>query len=58
MLQIVYTSLYEWEMEVKLGWLSFSLQKKKGTEGIIEIANPNLVKPKNMKARDIDVSWH
>ncbi|KAL8103671.1 uncharacterized protein LOC141676918 [Apium graveolens] len=30
-------------------------EKKKGTEGIIEIANPNLVKPKNLKARDIDI---
>ncbi|KAK7302867.1 hypothetical protein RJT34_13764 [Clitoria ternatea] len=29
--------------------------KKKGTQGIIEIENPNLVKPKSMKARDVDV---
>jgi len=32
------------------------MQKKKGTQGIIEIENPNLVKPKSMKARDVDVS--
>lgn len=30
-------------------------EKKKGTQGIIEIENPNLVKPKNVKARDIDL---
>ncbi|KAK1382209.1 28 kDa heat- and acid-stable phosphoprotein-like [Heracleum sosnowskyi] len=30
-------------------------QKKKGTQGIIQIENPNLVKPKNLKARDIDI---
>ncbi|WOG88177.1 hypothetical protein DCAR_0207411 [Daucus carota subsp. sativus] len=30
-------------------------EKKKGTQGIIQIENPNLVKPKNMKARDIDI---
>lgn len=29
-------------------------QKRKGTQGIIEIENPNLVKAKNMKARDAD----
>ncbi|KAK7246426.1 hypothetical protein RIF29_41294 [Crotalaria pallida] len=29
--------------------------KTKGTQGIIEIENPNLVKPKNLKARDVDV---
>ncbi|XP_031478433.1 uncharacterized protein LOC116249325 [Nymphaea colorata] len=29
--------------------------KKKGTQGIIEIDNPNLVKPKNLKARDVDL---
>jgi len=32
------------------------MQKKKGTQGIIEIENPNLVKPKSVKARDVDVS--
>lgn len=32
------------------------MQKNKGTQGIIEIENPNLVKPKNVKARDVDVS--
>lgn len=32
-------------------------QKRKGIEGIIEIENPNLVKPKTVKARDIDVSF-
>lgn len=31
-------------------------EKKKGVEGIIEIENPNLAKPKKMlKARDIDI---
>ncbi|XP_004485852.1 uncharacterized protein [Cicer arietinum] len=30
-------------------------RKNKGTQGIIEIENPNLVKPKNLKARDVDV---
>ncbi|AES63931.1 putative casein kinase substrate, phosphoprotein PP28 [Medicago truncatula] len=30
-------------------------KKKKGTQGIIEIENPNLVKPKNLKARDVNV---
>ncbi|OIV91712.1 hypothetical protein TanjilG_26565 [Lupinus angustifolius] len=29
--------------------------KSKGTQGIIQIENPNLVKPKNLKARDLDV---
>lgn len=33
------------------------MQKKKGIQGIIEIENPNLVKPKTLKARDIDVSF-
>ncbi|KAL6206649.1 hypothetical protein ACLB2K_023897 [Fragaria x ananassa] len=30
-------------------------EKKKGVEGIIEIENPNLVKPKTLKAKDIDI---
>ncbi|KAK3198808.1 hypothetical protein Dsin_022223 [Dipteronia sinensis] len=30
-------------------------QKRKGTQGIIDIENPNLVKPKNVKAKDIDM---
>ncbi|XP_065879704.1 uncharacterized protein [Euphorbia lathyris] len=30
-------------------------QKRKGTQGVIQIENPNLVKAKNMKARDVDV---
>ncbi|XP_019450448.1 PREDICTED: 28 kDa heat- and acid-stable phosphoprotein-like isoform X2 [Lupinus angustifolius] len=30
-------------------------EKRKGTVGIIEIENPNLVKAKNMKAKDIDM---
>lgn len=34
----------------------FFLQKKKGILHISEIQNPNLVKPKNMKARAADVS--
>lgn len=29
--------------------------KTKGVQGVIEIENPNLVKPKNIKARDIDI---
>ncbi|KAL0542782.1 hypothetical protein IC582_017859 [Cucumis melo] len=29
--------------------------RRKGTQGIIEIENPNLVKPKTLKARDIDI---
>lgn len=31
-------------------------QKRKGTQGLIQIDNPNLAKPKNLKARDVDVS--
>ncbi|XP_009792986.1 uncharacterized protein [Nicotiana sylvestris] len=30
-------------------------EKRKGTEGIIEIQNPNLVKPKNVKAKNVDI---
>uniref|UniRef100_A0A5B6ZIJ0 Putative heat-and acid-stable phosphoprotein n=1 Tax=Davidia involucrata TaxID=16924 RepID=A0A5B6ZIJ0_DAVIN len=30
-------------------------EKPKGTQGIIEIENPNLVKPKTLKARDVDI---
>ncbi|KAL3851363.1 hypothetical protein ACJIZ3_013245 [Penstemon smallii] len=30
-------------------------EKAKGTQGVIQIENPNLVKPKNLKARDVDV---
>ncbi|XP_059443368.1 uncharacterized protein LOC132175435 isoform X2 [Corylus avellana] len=30
-------------------------EKLKGTQGIIQIENPNLVKPKSLKARDIDL---
>ncbi|KAA8519724.1 hypothetical protein F0562_013980 [Nyssa sinensis] len=30
-------------------------EKRKGTEGIIEIENPNLAKPKTLKARDVDI---
>ncbi|KAF9672405.1 hypothetical protein SADUNF_Sadunf11G0038300 [Salix dunnii] len=36
---------------------TFKRQKRKGTQGIIEIENPNLVKAKNLKARDADVSF-
>ncbi|EXC47960.1 hypothetical protein L484_000432 [Morus notabilis] len=32
-----------------------SNEKRKGIEGIIEIENPNLVKPKTVKAKDIDI---
>ncbi|XP_021684399.1 uncharacterized protein LOC110667744 isoform X1 [Hevea brasiliensis] len=32
-----------------------SEQKRKGAQGLIEIENPNLVKPKNLKARDVDI---
>lgn len=31
-------------------------QKHKGTEGVIQIENPNLVKAKNIKAKEADVS--
>ncbi|CAI9783698.1 unnamed protein product [Fraxinus pennsylvanica] len=30
-------------------------EKQKGTQGIIQVDNPNLTKPKNVKARDIDM---
>ncbi|KAL1206321.1 hypothetical protein V5N11_020131 [Cardamine amara subsp. amara] len=30
--------------------------KKKGTESVIEVDNPNRVKPKTLKARDLDTS--
>ncbi|KAF9588184.1 hypothetical protein IFM89_007873 [Coptis chinensis] len=30
-------------------------EKRKGAEGVIEIQNPNLVKQKNLKARDVDI---
>ncbi|KAL3522394.1 hypothetical protein ACH5RR_015228 [Cinchona calisaya] len=30
-------------------------EKRKGTEGVIQIENPNLVKPKNLKAGDVDL---
>ncbi|ERN14014.1 hypothetical protein AMTR_s00021p00192170 [Amborella trichopoda] len=30
-------------------------EKRKGAQGVIEIDNPNLVKPKSIKARDVDV---
>ncbi|XP_057764411.1 uncharacterized protein LOC130985445 isoform X1 [Salvia miltiorrhiza] len=30
-------------------------EKAKGAEGVIQIENPNLVKPKNLKARDADL---
>jgi hypothetical protein len=33
-------------------------RSRKGTLGLIEINNPNLVKPKNLKAKDADVSCH
>lgn len=32
-------------------------QKVKGAQGVIQIENPNLAKPKNLKARDVDVSY-
>lgn len=31
-------------------------QKRKGTQGLIEIENPNVVKSKNVKAKNADVS--
>ncbi|CAI9087354.1 OLC1v1021411C4 [Oldenlandia corymbosa var. corymbosa] len=31
------------------------LEKSKGTEGVIKIENPNLVKPKNVKAKNVDL---
>ncbi|CAN4084130.1 unnamed protein product [Withania somnifera] len=30
-------------------------EKRKGTQGIIQIENPNLVKPKNVKAKNVDI---
>ncbi|KAL2475305.1 Casein kinase substrate [Abeliophyllum distichum] len=30
-------------------------KKQKGTQGIIQVENPNLAKPKNVKAREIDL---
>lgn len=30
-------------------------EKRKGTQGIIEIENPNLVKPKHVKAKNVDI---
>ncbi|XP_039072211.1 28 kDa heat- and acid-stable phosphoprotein-like isoform X2 [Hibiscus syriacus] len=30
-------------------------EKRKGTQGLIEIENPNLVKQKNVKAKDVDM---
>ncbi|KAL8460554.1 hypothetical protein ACS0TY_031393 [Phlomoides rotata] len=30
-------------------------EKVKGTQGVIQIENPNLEKPKNLKARDVDL---
>ncbi|RVW95912.1 28 kDa heat- and acid-stable phosphoprotein [Vitis vinifera] len=30
-------------------------ERRKGTQGLIEVENPNLVKPKTLKARDIDI---
>ncbi|XP_058100635.1 uncharacterized protein LOC131245303 isoform X1 [Magnolia sinica] len=30
-------------------------EKRKGPQSVIEIENPNLVKPKNVKARDVDI---
>lgn len=33
----------------------FCNQRRKGTQGLIEINNPNLVKSKNLKAKDLDV---
>ncbi|CAD6271576.1 unnamed protein product [Miscanthus lutarioriparius] len=33
----------------------FAKPKHKGTEGLIEIENPNLVKSKNIKVKDIDI---
>ncbi|MFQ6650591.1 hypothetical protein Gotur_023319, partial [Gossypium turneri] len=30
-------------------------EKRKGTQGLIEIENPNLAKQKNVKAKDVDM---
>ncbi|KAI3456208.1 hypothetical protein Pfo_012871 [Paulownia fortunei] len=30
-------------------------EKVKGAQGVIQIENPNLAKPKNLKARDVDI---
>lgn len=48
------------EMAIQLTSFSvckYCLQKTKGTKGVIQIENPNLAKPKNLKARDADVSY-
>lgn len=34
---------------------SVLVQKKKGIQGVIEIENPNMVKAKSIKAKDVDV---
>ncbi|KAJ1263664.1 hypothetical protein BS78_09G203000 [Paspalum vaginatum] len=43
------------EPEEEVDSEDFARPKHKGTEGLIEIENPNLVKPKNIKAKDIDI---
>ncbi|WVZ99247.1 hypothetical protein U9M48_044575 [Paspalum notatum var. saurae] len=44
------------EPEEEVDSEDFARPKHKGTEGLIEIENPNLVKPKNIKAKDIDLT--
>ncbi|KAB5560651.1 hypothetical protein DKX38_005608 [Salix brachista] len=34
---------------------TFKRKKRKGTQGVIQIENPNLVKAKNLKAKDVDM---
>ncbi|KAI8567840.1 hypothetical protein RHMOL_Rhmol02G0153000 [Rhododendron molle] len=46
----------EEESESKSACLYFcQFKKRKGTQGVIEIENPNLVRPKTLKARDVDI---
>lgn len=37
---------------------SYSWQRRKGTISLIEIQNPNFVKPRTTKAKDANVSWN
>lgn len=53
----IFYLLFIWNGLLIGNWLNNVQQKRKGTQGIIEIENPNLVKAKNLKARDVDVSF-
>ncbi|XP_019175833.1 PREDICTED: 28 kDa heat- and acid-stable phosphoprotein-like isoform X2 [Ipomoea nil] len=43
------------ESEEESGGSDEESEKRKGTQGIIQIENPNLVKPKNLKAKNVDI---